>query len=185
MLSFILTFFLVVLVLVALFMVLLVLMQRGSSQGGLGTAFGGGAAESAFGAETSNILTKATIGAAILFFVLSLGLYLGYVARTTGEESERAAGEDAITAAAEQAAAGEQEEASAGDEGTGTAEDGAVLPDTRVQGADEDASSSAQELFDRAREQAEQAVDEASGALTGDNADPDGGDGETPEEPAP
>jgi len=40
---------------------------------------GGGMAESAFGGETSNVLTKATINAAIAFFVLSFLLYLGNV----------------------------------------------------------------------------------------------------------
>lgn len=70
-------FLTLVLVLVCLFMVLIILMQKARSDGGMGAALGGGgAAESAFGAETSNILTRATIFCAILFFLLTFGLYL-------------------------------------------------------------------------------------------------------------
>ena len=42
-------------------------------------AMGGGMMESAFGPDTSNVLSKFTIRATIVFFVLSFGLYLGYV----------------------------------------------------------------------------------------------------------
>ncbi|MBX3735270.1 MAG: preprotein translocase subunit SecG [Candidatus Didemnitutus sp.] len=70
--------FTVVLILVSLFLVLVVLMQKAKSDGGV-AAMGGGAAESAFGAETGNVLSKATINAAILFFVLSFGLYLAHI----------------------------------------------------------------------------------------------------------
>ena len=65
-----------VLILVSLFLILVVLMQK-TKDGGMGTALGGGATESAFGADTGNVLTKATINAAIVFFVLSFILYLG------------------------------------------------------------------------------------------------------------
>ena len=67
-----------ILLLVSAFVVLLVLMQKASQSGGMGAALGGGAAESAFGAETSNILTKGTIYGIISFFVVALGLYLLY-----------------------------------------------------------------------------------------------------------
>src|SRR3954469_18130853 len=67
-----------VLILVSLFLILVVLMQK-SKDGGMGAALGGGAAEAAFGADTSNVLSKSTIFAAILFFVLSFGLYLGRI----------------------------------------------------------------------------------------------------------
>lgn len=66
----------IVLVLVSAFMILVVLMQRGNANGGLGAAMGGGMAESAFGAETSNVLTKVTRNTAIVFFVMTFGLYL-------------------------------------------------------------------------------------------------------------
>ncbi|MEC7274128.1 MAG: hypothetical protein VXU48_02675 [Verrucomicrobiota bacterium] len=47
----------------------------------MGAALGGGAAESAFGAETNNILTKATVYGIIAFFLVALGLYLLYQAQ--------------------------------------------------------------------------------------------------------
>ena len=65
-----------ILVLTSLFLVLVVLMQRAKTDGGMGAAMAGGATESAFGAETSNVLTGATIKAAIIFFVLSFALFL-------------------------------------------------------------------------------------------------------------
>jgi preprotein translocase subunit SecG len=55
------------------FMGLVILMQR-SKQEGLGAAFGGGLTESMWGAQTSNVLVKATVWATILFFVLSITL---------------------------------------------------------------------------------------------------------------
>lgn len=91
-----LTFGTFVLILLSLFLILVVLMQRGSTQGGLGAAFGGGMAESAFGADTGNILTKTTRWTALAFFVLSLGLYLGYMARTAPSEVDPNATEEGI-----------------------------------------------------------------------------------------
>ncbi len=72
----ILTFILIV---VSLFLILVVLAQKAKNDGGMGAAMGGGMAEAAFGADTSNVLSKATINAAIAFFVLAFGLYLGRV----------------------------------------------------------------------------------------------------------
>jgi preprotein translocase subunit SecG len=69
----ILTFFLV---LSSAFLILIVLAQKAKSDGGMGSAMGGGMAEAAFGAETSNVLSKSTIYAAIAFFVLAFILYL-------------------------------------------------------------------------------------------------------------
>ena len=51
-----------------LFMGLVIMMQR-SKQEGLGAAFGGGFTESVWGAQTSQVLVKATVWAAIIFFV--------------------------------------------------------------------------------------------------------------------
>lgn len=67
-----------ILILVSLFLILIVLAQK-TKDGGMGAALGGGAAEAAFGAETSNVLTRMTKYAAILFFVLAFVLYLGRV----------------------------------------------------------------------------------------------------------
>jgi len=68
-----------ILILLSAFMILVVLAQKSKSDGGMGAAMGGGMAEAAFGAETGNVLTKATINSAIAFFVLALLLYLGQV----------------------------------------------------------------------------------------------------------
>jgi preprotein translocase subunit SecG len=57
----------------ALLMCLVVLMQR-SKQEGLGAAFGGGFTESVWGAQTSQVLVKATVWLAFLFFALSIAL---------------------------------------------------------------------------------------------------------------
>jgi len=56
-----------------IFMGLVIMMQR-SKQEGLGAAFGGGFTESVWGAQTSQVLVKATVGATILFFILSISL---------------------------------------------------------------------------------------------------------------
>jgi preprotein translocase subunit SecG len=69
-----------VLILISAFVILLVLMQRTSQSGGMGAALGGGAAESAFGSDTNNILTKGTIYGIIAFFLVALGLFLMYQA---------------------------------------------------------------------------------------------------------
>lgn len=68
----------VVLIFISLFLILVVLAQK-SKDGGMGAALGGGAAEAAFGAETNNVLSKSTIYAAIVFFVLAFVLYLGRI----------------------------------------------------------------------------------------------------------
>ena len=69
------------LLLISAFVVLIVLLQRTSQSGGMGAALGGGAAESAFGSDTNNVLTKATVYGIIAFFLVTLGLYLLYQAQ--------------------------------------------------------------------------------------------------------
>lgn len=68
-----------VLILTSLLLILLVLAQKAKSDGGMGAAMGGGMAEATFGADTGNVLSKATIYASIVFFVLSISLYLGRI----------------------------------------------------------------------------------------------------------
>lgn len=75
-----------VLILVSIFLVLIVLMQK-SKDGGMGAALGGGAAEAAFGADTNNVLVQATKYSAILFFVLAFVLYLGRIYERTHANS--------------------------------------------------------------------------------------------------
>ncbi len=78
MFSFLIGFLTFALIGVSSLLVLVVLMQK-TKDGGMGAALGGGATESAFGHETGNVLSKATIYAAIAFFVLSFALYLGRI----------------------------------------------------------------------------------------------------------
>lgn len=68
-----------ILILISVFLILVVLAQKAKSDGGMGAAMGGGMAEAAFGAETGNVLSGATIKASIAFFVLSFLIYLGHV----------------------------------------------------------------------------------------------------------
>ena len=72
-----------VLIVTSICLVLVVLMQKAKNDGGLGAAMGGGMAEAAFGADTSNVLSKFTINAAITFFVLAFALYLGRIYQRT------------------------------------------------------------------------------------------------------
>jgi preprotein translocase subunit SecG len=68
-----------ILILVSLFLILVVLAQKSKSDGGLGAAMGGDVTEATFGADTGNVLSKATINAAIAFFALSTLLFLGNI----------------------------------------------------------------------------------------------------------
>lgn len=68
-----------ILILTSIIVILLVLAQKAKSDGGMGAAMGGGMAEATFGADTGNVLSKATINASIVFFVLSFALYLGRI----------------------------------------------------------------------------------------------------------
>src|SRR5258707_3310867 len=74
---------LVILVVVCLLLVLVVLMQRPRSEG-LGAAFGSGMTENIFGAQTSSVLTKATVYLGGIFFGVSLILTI-LVARQSAE----------------------------------------------------------------------------------------------------
>lgn len=60
-------------VIVCLLLIFLTLMQRPKNEG-LGAAFGGGMTENIFGAQTTNVLAKATRILAAAFFVITLGL---------------------------------------------------------------------------------------------------------------
>lgn len=92
-----------VLILVSIFLVLIVLMQK-SKDGGIGSALGGGAAEAAFGADTNNVLVQATKYSAILFFVLAFLLYLGRIYERKTEKGTAGGALPTITAPAAPAA---------------------------------------------------------------------------------
>jgi preprotein translocase subunit SecG len=62
---------LVILVIVCFLLVFVVLMQRPKNEG-LGAAFGSGVTENIFGAQTTTVLTKATLYLGGAFFVLTL-----------------------------------------------------------------------------------------------------------------
>ena len=94
-----------VLVLLCLFTLLVVMVQKPKGDGGMGAALGGGSMEAALGAETSSLLTRITIYAVIGFFVLTFGLYLGNIASdkdTVEEGSGSLLSEIADEAAAEE-----------------------------------------------------------------------------------
>lgn len=76
-----------VLVITSLFLVLVVLMQRAKTDGGIGAAMGGGSMESTFGADTNNVLTGATIKAAVVFFVVTFTLYLTHIYQTKHKDA--------------------------------------------------------------------------------------------------
>jgi preprotein translocase subunit SecG len=77
MLSLFINFLLAIEILVSLLIILIVLMQRPKSEG-LGAAFGGGMTENLFGAQTSNVLAKATRWLGGIFFGLTLLLAILY-----------------------------------------------------------------------------------------------------------
>lgn len=69
----------VLLIFISLFLALVVLAQKAKSDGGMGSAMGGGMAEAAWGAETNNVLSNLTIYSAVAFFVIGFALYLGRI----------------------------------------------------------------------------------------------------------
>jgi preprotein translocase subunit SecG len=86
-LSILIPILLVILVVVCLLLVLVVLMQRPRSEG-LGAAFGSGMTENLFGAQTSSVLTKATVYLGGIFFGVTLLLTF----LTAKQSMERRAG---------------------------------------------------------------------------------------------
>jgi preprotein translocase subunit SecG len=86
-LSILIPILLVILVVVCLLLVLVVLMQRPRSEG-LGAAFGSGMTENIFGAQTSSVLTKATVYLGGIFF----GVTLILTVLTAKQSLERRAG---------------------------------------------------------------------------------------------
>lgn len=105
------------LVLLCLFTLLVVMVQKPKGDGGLGAALGGGSMEAAFGAETGSLLQKITIYSVIGFFVLTFMLYLGNLASTKGAKAQ--SGESLLSEIVD--------EASNGDTSTGVTPDAAAL----------------------------------------------------------
>ena len=76
--SILISIFTFVLIIISGLLILIVLAQK-TKDGGMGSALAGGMTESTFGAETGNVLTKATINLSIAFFILGFALYLGHI----------------------------------------------------------------------------------------------------------
>lgn len=79
MLTFLITIGSIALVFLCGWLILLILMQKPSANSGMGAALGGGAAESAFGGEASNVLVRWTVYGIIAFFMITLMLSLGQI----------------------------------------------------------------------------------------------------------
>lgn len=141
--AFLITLAFIALILLCGFMVLVILMQKASQGAGMGGAIGGGAAESAFGGEASNVLTKVTIYCAIIFFLGCLGLSLIILHRHSNPE--RPALLDQI---------GDIESAPAA--GTETQES---TVKEKLEGAAQDAKEKVQDVVDTAKEKTEEAVE--------------------------
>lgn len=75
--------FMVALVLVSIFMILLILIQRGKG-GGLVGAFGGAGGQSAFGTKAGDTFTVITIVTALLWFSLCIGTVWFLAGDSTG-----------------------------------------------------------------------------------------------------
>ncbi len=74
------------LIIVCLFMILAILMQRPKNEG-LGAAFGGGLTDNLFGAQTTTVLTKFTVWLGIFFFALTLLISILHVKSSSGPTS--------------------------------------------------------------------------------------------------
>jgi preprotein translocase subunit SecG len=81
----------VVIVLLTLFLIGIILIQRGKG-GGLAGAFGGAGGSSAFGTKTGDVFTKITVGVAIAWILLSMLMVV-----LTNRRNVSAWGEDAQT----------------------------------------------------------------------------------------
>lgn len=84
--------FTLILILICVLLVLVILMQRPSADAGMGASLGGGAAESAFGGETGNVLTSVCVKCIVVFFVLTFLLFMGniYVSKTAENSADSA-----------------------------------------------------------------------------------------------
>lgn len=149
MLDILISFLTFVLILASLFMVLVILMQRANTNAGMGSAFGGGVTESAFGAETNNILTRATKWSSVVFFILSLVLYLLYISQvdrpTAGDDADLPEIPSPVEALPTPEGIDEEADAPASENGADVPETDSALPtpEAVMDEADEDGTSPA------------------------------------------
>lgn len=79
-------------IIVSLMLLLVILVQRTKSGGGMGSAFGGGVGESMFGSRAGNVLTKATVVLSTVFMLNTLGLAILFSRQAAAGESVGAGG---------------------------------------------------------------------------------------------
>lgn len=79
--------FTLILIIICVLLVLVILMQRPSADAGMGASLAGGAAESAFGGETGNVLTRVCVKCVVVFFVLTFSLFLANIYLKTSENT--------------------------------------------------------------------------------------------------
>lgn len=90
-------------ILVCAVLVLVILMQLPRSEG-LGAAFGGSVTENIFGAQTTHVLARFTVGLGVAFFVITLLLAVAYSHTGSGNAALKAKLNAAAPAAAVPAA---------------------------------------------------------------------------------
>ncbi len=161
------TFFGVLMCVTAVFLMLIVLVQRGRG-GGLAGAFGGAGGQSAFGTKAGDLFTRITIGAAtfwILLCIAALGL-LGKERSRFGEDGKK---EGSSMSAPDGAGA---DDGAADD---GATDDGAGADD----GATDDGATDGG-ATDGGATGAATDGDEASAGGSGDSGEPDSSGGADP-----
>ena len=89
------TLFYILLFLIALFIIFLVLIQKGKG-GGLAGAFGGLGGQSVFGSKAGDLFTKITIGSALCWILLCI---IAIPALSSRQESALGEGEDTAATA--------------------------------------------------------------------------------------
>ncbi|MFV0441970.1 MAG: preprotein translocase subunit SecG, partial [Planctomycetaceae bacterium] len=84
----------VLLLIVGLFMILIILLQRGRG-GGLAGAFGGMGGQSAFGTRAGDVFTKITCGIAVAWVILAglSGLWIDRSASAVGDSEYKSESE--------------------------------------------------------------------------------------------
>ena len=98
MLSTLIVLFTIALIIVSVLVVLVILMQRPNADAGMGASLGGGAAESAFGGETGNVLTRVSVRGIVTFFLLTFSLFIANIYLHSKEEKTTGATTPSLSA---------------------------------------------------------------------------------------
>lgn len=157
----------ILLLVLGIFLMIIVLLQRGRG-GGLAGAFGGMGGQSAFGSKAGDVFTRITIVVAVLWVVVSGGS--GFFLRAAAEQEGQTRLESELP---------EEDEG----DGDATGADGPVIPPQPPQPPAD--STTAPESTDVPRDAADPAAGETP-AAEGDNAGPASDVGaDTPADPTP